>query len=130
MKNIFTILLLTVLAFGGTSCKKEGCTNSGACNYDPDAEKDDGTCINKGQVTFWQINGSGYGYTDVTINGSTAVITSEYSGIPACNSSGCANFTLCPGSYAYTAAEQSPGTATWSGIATVSEDGCMTIWLQ
>lgn len=28
-----------------TSCKKEGCTDSLATNYNPDAKKDDGTCV-------------------------------------------------------------------------------------
>lgn len=32
------------LAFGITSCKKEGCTDSTALNYESEAEKDDGSC--------------------------------------------------------------------------------------
>jgi hypothetical protein len=130
MKHLLVILALTSVAFMAPSCKKEGCTNSSACNYDPDAEKDDGTCVNKGTVTFWQINNSGYDYTDVTINGSTAVVTSEYPNTPSCNASGCASFQLCPGTYAWTAEEQFPGTTTWSGTVTVSEEGCTTMWLQ
>jgi hypothetical protein len=130
MKKLLFLLMICSLTLALPSCKKEGCTNSGACNYDPDAEKDDGSCINKGKITFWQIDNSGYGYVDVTVNGTTAVITSEYTNVPTCDASGCANFTLCPGNYAYTAAEQFPGTATWSGIVNVSENGCLTVWLQ
>lgn len=128
-KLISAVLLLTVIVLM-PSCKKEGCTNASSCNYDPDAQKDDGSCINKGTVTFWQVNNSGYGYTDVTINGSTGVITSEYAGTPTCNASGCASFTLCPGTYAYTATEQFPGTTTWSGTVTITDEGCATMWLQ
>lgn len=32
------------LAFGVTSCKKKGCTDSDATNYDANAKKDDGSC--------------------------------------------------------------------------------------
>ncbi len=112
------------------SCKKEGCTNSGACNYDADAEKDDGTCINKGKVTFWQVTSSGLEVTEVTINGTTNLITSEYPSSPSCDAAGCANYTLCPGVYSYTAEEQFPGLGTWSGTVTVDDSGCLTVWLQ
>ena len=46
MKKIFyTFLLISPLLFIA-SCKKniEGCTNPGACNYNPDANMDDGSC--------------------------------------------------------------------------------------
>lgn len=32
------------LLVGATGCKKEGCTDPAALNYDPDAKKDDGSC--------------------------------------------------------------------------------------
>ena len=32
------------IALAFTSCKKEGCTDPSATNYDPDAKKDDGSC--------------------------------------------------------------------------------------
>lgn len=41
------ILLLSVTIISGTaftSCKKKGCTDASALNYDPDAKEDDGTC--------------------------------------------------------------------------------------
>jgi len=37
-------ILGLALAFGTTSCKKEGCTDSNATNYDANAKKDDGSC--------------------------------------------------------------------------------------
>lgn len=40
------IVLLGVILLGlSTSCKKEGCTNPEAINYESEAKKDDGSCI-------------------------------------------------------------------------------------
>lgn len=42
MKKINLLLFISILAF--SSCKKEGCTDTEATNYNPDAKRDDGTC--------------------------------------------------------------------------------------
>ena len=42
MKKTIYLLLAVSLIF--TSCQKEGCTDSIASNYNPDAGKDDGSC--------------------------------------------------------------------------------------
>lgn len=39
------ILLIGIMLLGIMSCKKEGCTDSAAINYDAEAKKDDGSCI-------------------------------------------------------------------------------------
>lgn len=47
MKNTKLILVGAMalsFAFGTTSCKKKGCTDADATNYDAKAKKDDGTC--------------------------------------------------------------------------------------
>ncbi len=36
---------LILLIIGVIACKKEGCTDPNATNYDPNAKKDDGSCI-------------------------------------------------------------------------------------
>lgn len=41
----YTSILLVLLVVGFVSCKKEGCTDEGASNYNPDAKKDDGSCV-------------------------------------------------------------------------------------
>lgn len=43
MKSIYYIGL-TVLILSATSCRKEGCTDSAAGNFDLEAKKDDGSC--------------------------------------------------------------------------------------
>ena len=42
---------LAVLTFD--SCKKEGCTNADADNYDSSAKKDDGSCTYTGRHVIW-----------------------------------------------------------------------------
>lgn len=43
MKRLLTIAMIAGIAL--TSCKKKGCTDPAANNYNPDAKKDDGTCV-------------------------------------------------------------------------------------
>ncbi|MBT5613364.1 MAG: hypothetical protein HOJ64_00635 [Euryarchaeota archaeon] len=45
MKKInYIILLVAILPLVTSSCKKKGCTDSAASNYDVNAKRDDGTC--------------------------------------------------------------------------------------
>jgi len=45
MKNLRLLLIpVTLVAFASCDEKKEGCTDPISINYDPDAEKDDGSC--------------------------------------------------------------------------------------
>lgn len=49
-------ILLTLLVFNCillSSCKKEGCTNQFASNYDSEAKKDDGSCTYNWSQVFW-----------------------------------------------------------------------------
>ena len=57
-------LMVAVLALGATSCKKKGCIDSNANNYNSEAKKDDGTCaypviIMSGSGTSGDISGGG-----------------------------------------------------------------------
>lgn len=45
---ILIIILLGGLVFSTASCKREGCTNSRADNFDSKAKTDDGSCIIRG----------------------------------------------------------------------------------
>ena len=51
MKRILLITALTFVAI--TSCKKEGCIDTNAENYNSEAKKDDGTCSYEGSIVFW-----------------------------------------------------------------------------
>ncbi|GAB4281927.1 MAG: hypothetical protein Kow0068_06450 [Marinilabiliales bacterium] len=44
MKNIVLISLIIILSLAYTSCRKTGCTDPLACNYDSEAHKDNGSC--------------------------------------------------------------------------------------
>ncbi len=54
-KHLYIILgfsLLISLSFF-SSCKKRGCTDPESLTYNPEAQKDDGTCQYQGQVVIW-----------------------------------------------------------------------------
>lgn len=54
MKQVFTFsfaVLAALVTFSG--CKKEGCNDPNATNYNEDAAKDDGSCTYEGSAVFW-----------------------------------------------------------------------------
>jgi len=67
MKTLYTLLIASA-AFTITSCKKEGCTEPLATNFNEEAKKDDGSCIyDEGYViptTFSFTNGNGNNTVD------------------------------------------------------------------
>lgn len=85
-----------------------------------------------GQATFYQTGiPTSYNQTTVTINGESRQITLDFpSGTPGCSETGCAIFTLKVGTHNFTATEQSPGTATWSGTVTITKNACQPMKLS
>lgn len=62
MKNTIALLsLLALVLFSTNACKKKGCTDSMAVNYNEKAKKDDGSCLYSPIIT---VNGA----TDTTIS--------------------------------------------------------------
>lgn len=51
MKNSVVLIVLLSLAF--VSCKKKGCTDIAADNYQGAATADDGSCTYSGSIVFW-----------------------------------------------------------------------------
>ncbi len=64
MKKISYIFILSLLIFGTNSCKKKGCMDSNAANYNAEAKKDDGTCVYTPVITL-------IGAADTTISVAT-----------------------------------------------------------
>lgn len=53
--TVYSITFITALLFGSftlQSCKKEGCTDEAATNYDEEAKKDDDSCEYADEITF------------------------------------------------------------------------------
>ena len=71
-----TILPILILIVGLSACRKEGCTDEKAENYNEKAKKDDATCTYSGSVVFWLNNttsvflqSSNVTYIEVFVNG-------------------------------------------------------------
>jgi len=58
MKN--SVVLIVVLGLAFVSCKKKGCTDITADNYQSSATVDDGSCTYSGSTVFW--------FDDITAN--------------------------------------------------------------
>lgn len=63
-KNIIAISLISFVAFA--SCKKEGCTDTSATNYNEKAKKDDGSCLFNEEPAY--TIPSTYSFTDASGN--------------------------------------------------------------
>ncbi len=75
MKREYIATIFLMIAIGLTGCKKKGCTDPTADNYNPDAKKDDGSCTytpapTGAKETTLSDNGNGIGtrilYKDTT----------------------------------------------------------------
>lgn len=126
----FPALALVIGSVAMSSCRKSGCDEVNACNYDADVKVNDGTCIDKGQVTFWTTPATSSTDIVVTLNATEGTITEFLASAPACDAIGCATFSLCPGTYSYEAHQKFPGTRTWTGSATSNEEGCTTVQFE
>lgn len=72
MKNVALIILIATVSL--TSCRKKGCTNELATNFDSKASKDDGSCVYDETPTTYVVPTT-YNFTDAAGNS-----TVDYSG--------------------------------------------------
>lgn len=79
MKKITLILLTFTMLINFSSCKKEGCTDSFATNYNADAKKDDGSCLYDITGT-WNMSSLVQNGVDVTSYYSTYRVTLDADG--------------------------------------------------
>jgi hypothetical protein len=123
----FTMVLLT----GCFKSKQTFDCISGTCIQTEDGvyvsksacENNCGSGPTTGTVTFWVRQDYGCGYFTVVINSQIGTIDGFYSsGISDCNRSGCANFTLPPGTYTYNVACSSYNN---SNTVTITSGGCV-----
>jgi hypothetical protein len=99
MKKVIFLLILSV-GVSTMSCRKtEGCTDKNASNYNPDADKENNSCVYKGQLVIWwnetfRNDASTLGVTSINVYvdnsfiGAIAVSTQYFAGAPECNASG------------------------------------------
>ena len=67
IKKTLPLLLIAVgVGFTFTACKKKGCTDPNATNFDPDAKKDDGTCMVPTATWYEDVTYNGEAYRQVT----------------------------------------------------------------
>lgn len=96
---------------GGSSSSSSSSSSGGGGSY--------------GKVTFWTESDQNCGNITVKVTGySSKYITSYYyNGLSGCDRSGCANYTLSPGTYTYTA---SCSGYTWGpSTFTITAGGCL-----
>lgn len=137
IKTIGMIVLIGISASLFTGCKKSGCTNKNATNYDSKA-KDNQGCKFQGQIVFWYgkstsdflINDNALTltyYVDGKVAGSSA--TSVYwTGAPSCGQNGSITVTQDLGSaetktYSYSVKDQT-GFEYWNGTVVFEGNTC------
>jgi hypothetical protein len=129
--GIFLLTALVVIS----SCKKDGCTDSTAINYNSKANVNNGTCQYDGSAVFY-VSNNGPAITVTITNGTT--VTSQQATISqgaifnsstvSCGATGCATFTSLPvGNYTYAA---SSALFNWTGTFVVGSQQCTNVMLQ
>ena len=136
MKKVIYLVIIVSLTFIYSCKKKSGCNDSTALNFDSSAQLNDGSCVygpkiktGNGQVIFYKSPLSGLDTINVQLNGVMKQIKVAYSFLPSCGQTGCANYSLPPGTYPFTADEIHGSLRHWGGNVTISSQVCTTHWI-
>ncbi len=150
MKKISFILIATLFSAATmftTSCSKElGCMDPDSKNYNPSAEKDDGSCAYEGKVIFWYGEATANGltndgavsltyYVDGKIVGSSSAnVYWNGQSAPDCGQEGLITVTkdlknVKTQSYSYSVKDQT-GFEYWSGTLNFNANTCYALELS
>ena len=138
------LLTISVLSLMLISCKKEGCIDIDATNYDANAKKDNGTCTFEGSNVFWYDEAvatflvsddavSLFYYVDGQLIGSSAA-GAYWTSAPDCGQDASTTVTKNLGnvktqSYTYEVIDQS-GWSYWSGTLNFNANTCISVELD
>lgn len=127
-----------------TSCKKEGCTDSAAINYDESAKKDDESCSFQGEAVIWYDESTSQSltlggsstlkyYVDEVLIGSTDASV-YWTGAPDCGANGSINVTKDLGNaksktFTYKVIDNL-GFTVESGILNISANNCENLQIS
>ncbi len=142
-KKLSQLLILSMVVGGIWSCKKEGCIDQDATNFNADAKKDDGTCTYEGKAVFWYNQAVAdsllsYGtsslsyYVDGQVVGSSAANV-YWTAAPDCGADASVTVTKSLGSvktqsYSYKVVDET-GFEWWSGNLNFNANTCQSIEL-
>lgn len=105
MNRIFIILSFFLLVLLHNSCKKKGCTDQCANNYQEKAKENDGTCTYDNAKVSFYTNGFSHGQIIISViqPGDTFIasntIDMALGFVPACESAGTVTISRPKGSY-------------------------------
>lgn len=124
--GIILFCLVISACFSGCEKETDTTTNTGSGGGSGGGSGSGGSS-GTGNAMFWVASDLGCGSINVSVNGQSKTISSFYSSTtPTCGASGCANFTLSPGTYNYSA---SCSGKTWASTITVTAGGCSKMQL-
>jgi hypothetical protein len=143
MKNAI-LLTTSIIGLMLISCKKEGCIDIDATNYDANAKKDNGTCTFEGSNVFWYDEDvadflvsddavSLYYYVNDQLIGSSAAGV-YWTSAPDCGQDASITVTKSLGnlktqSFTYEVIDQT-GWTYWSGTLNFNANTCITVELD
>lgn len=136
--SYITMLLLISGTVTLSSCRKEGCTDKTATNYNAKAKKDDGTCSYEGSIVFWYdlttaASLQSIGETSLTYYFDGVIVGSQaasvgWTGAPECGQNGSITVTKSLGfvkskSYSFKVVDQD-GVTIWENTITLDANTC------